>query len=68
MAVVVVLGVFHETGLSDAPGSGPFGAVAHTAWLGHPSHAADLPACSLAVPGQPLCVVSFGGRRKEERG
>lgn len=34
------------------PGSGPLGAVAHICWFGHPSHAAALPAASLAVPGQ----------------
>lgn len=33
-------------------GSGPFGAVAQISWLGHPAHAADLPAVSLLVPGQ----------------
>jgi hypothetical protein len=34
------------------PGSGPFGAVAHICWLGHPAHAAALPADSASVPGQ----------------
>ena len=32
--------------------SGPLGAEAQAAWLGHPAQLAALPACSLCVPGQ----------------
>lgn len=38
--------------MATRSGSGPFGAVAQISWLGHPAHAADLPAVSLLVPGQ----------------
>lgn len=33
-------------------GSGPFGVVAQTDWLGHPAHAEAFPASSDSVPGQ----------------
>jgi hypothetical protein len=35
---------------SRLPGSGPFGAVAHIAWLGQPAQASTLPAASLSGP------------------
>ena len=38
--------------ISAISGSGPFGAEAQAAWLGHPAQLAALPACSLCVPGQ----------------
>lgn len=50
---------FMRSAMRGKSGSGPFGVLAHTPWLGQPSQALALPACSDSVPGQ--CSGAFSG-------
>ena len=49
---ILCLMPFMRSSMATRSGSGPLGAEAQAAWLGHPSQAAAWPACSAPVPGQ----------------
>lgn len=48
--------------MSGRSGSGPLGAVAQICWLGQPSQAEAVPACSPSGPGQCSIKERLGGR------